>query len=102
MVQLDTTAEERFGQKFVDLKKAQHAVLCEAFAVVKSDAVPDDTEAGRAKRALQNFFRVFRNLTAGGFYTTPEGMKDVGYTGNVALAAQPKPPVDLLAKLGLE
>lgn len=102
LVQLDATAEARFGKKFAHLKMAQHTVLCDEFAVVKSKAVPDETEAGKAERALQNFFRVFRNLTAGGFYTTPEGMKDVGYIGNVVLAAQPKPPADLLAKLGLE
>ena len=102
LVQLDATSETRFGKKFVDLKSMQHTELCNEFAIVKPDAVPDPSEAGKSTRTLQRFFRTFRNLTAGGFYTTPEGMMDVGYTGNVVLATQPKPPADLLAKLGLD
>jgi gluconate 2-dehydrogenase gamma chain len=30
-----------------------------------------------------SFFNLIRNLTATGFYTSPIGMKDVGYMGNV-------------------
>ena len=102
LIQLDVTSESRFGKKFVDLKSAQHAELCEELAIVKPEAAPDPGKAAKTKRSLQQFFRTFRNLTAGGFYTTPEGMKDVGYTGNVVLATQPKPPADLLARLGLD
>ena len=36
-----------------------------------------------------------------GFYTTPAGMKDIGFIGNVALAKFPDPPKEALAKLGL-
>ena len=102
LVQLDMMTEARFGQKFGALPKAQQAEVCDELATVKPEEASDPSEAAQAKRILKNFFRVFRNLTAGGFYTTPEGMKDVGYTGNVVLAEQPKPPADLLAKLGLE
>jgi hypothetical protein len=28
------------------------------------------------------FFARFRDLTAGGFYTTPQGTKDLGFVGN--------------------
>ena len=44
---------------------------------------------------------IFHNLTAGGFYTTPEGWKDIGYVGNVALAEFPGPPPEVLKHLGL-
>jgi len=46
------------------------------------------------KTAAQ-FFKRSRDLTAGGFYTTPAGMKDLGYTGNVPTAtfAGPTPEV---------
>ncbi len=99
---LDATSESRYASKFVDLSTKQHAGLCDEMGIVKADEAPDSSEAAKTKRTLQRFFRVFRNLTAGGFYTTPEGMKDVGYTGNVVLAQQPKPPADLLKRLGLE
>jgi hypothetical protein len=41
-------------------------------------------------------------LTVGGFYTTPEGMRDLGYVGNVALARFDGPPPEVLRKVGLE
>ncbi|HYP15660.1 MAG TPA: hypothetical protein VEQ65_00505, partial [Opitutus sp.] len=47
------------------------------------------------------FFARFRDLTAGGFYTTPQGMKDLGYIGNVPLPSFDGPPPELLKKLGL-
>ena len=47
------------------------------------------------------FFARFRDLTAGGFYTTPVGMKDIGYVGNVPLERFDGPPPELLRKLGL-
>jgi hypothetical protein len=47
------------------------------------------------------FFARFRDLTAGGFYTTPQGMKDIGYTGNTPLATFDGPPAAVLQKLGL-
>lgn len=100
--QLDALSETRYGKRFVDLALAQHTALCDELAVVDPNADPDPSEAGKNLRLLQRFFRVFRNLTAGGFYTTPEGWKDVGYTGNVVLVQQPKPPADLLQRLGLE
>lgn len=99
---LDALSESRHGKVFADLSASQHAMLCDELGVVEPDAEPDPSEAGKTIRSLQRFFRIFRNLTAGGFYTTPEGWKDIGYTGNVVLAAQPKPPADLLKRLGLE
>jgi len=52
-------------------------------------------------KAGAKFFAKFRDLTAGGFYTTPEGMKDVGYIGNVPLAEFKNPPPEVLTKLGI-
>ncbi len=47
------------------------------------------------------FFTRYRDLTAIGFYTTPIGMKDIGYRGNVPLASYDGPPKEVLAKIGL-
>ena len=47
------------------------------------------------------FLKRFRDLTAGGFYTTPEGMKDIGYVANVPLATFDGPPPAALKKPGL-
>lgn len=42
-----------------------------------------------------------RNLTATAFYTTDEGMKDIGYIGNMALPKWDPPPPAVLEHLGL-
>jgi hypothetical protein len=37
------------------------------------------------------FFRRFRALTIGAYYTTEAGFKDIGYIGNVSRASDPGP-----------
>jgi hypothetical protein len=41
-------------------------------------------------------------LTAGGFYSSPVGRKDLGFIGNVPLARFEGPPPALLKALNLE
>jgi hypothetical protein len=40
-------------------------------------------------------------LTAGGYYSTAAGRKDLQYIGNVPLKSFEGPPLELLQKLGL-
>jgi hypothetical protein len=47
------------------------------------------------------FFARFRDLTVGGFYTTPAGMRDIQYIGNVALPRFDGPPPEVLRRVGL-
>jgi hypothetical protein len=69
-------------------------------------AMLDDIGRGAAAapefEAAHRFFVRFRELAAGGFYTTPEGMRDLGYVGNVPLPAYPEAPPEVLRKLGLD
>ena len=90
---LDGESNRQFGAPFADATDSQRATLCDAIAYEE----PKDP----ALKPASDFFRRFRNLTAGGFYTTPVGMKDIGYVGNVPLAKFDGPPADLVAKLGL-
>jgi hypothetical protein len=90
---VDRESTRRFGAVFAEASAAQQAALCEDL----SHQGPRDPEL----KAAADFFRLFRNLVAGGFYTTPVGMKDIGYVGNVPLARFDGPPADLVAKLGL-
>jgi len=81
-------------------------------AVVKGDAA----KRGAALAALPGatdekthaFFKRFRALTIGAYYTTEAGFKDIGYIGNVARPHDPGPSDEVkaaiaaqLAKLGL-
>ena len=90
---LDGESTRRFGAGFAEATQAQREALC---ADISAEA-PKDSEPGKASR----FFRKFRDLVAAGYFTTPAGMKDLGYVGNVPLAKFDGPPADLVARLGL-
>ena len=90
---IDAESQRRFQTDFSSLVLRQKNALCEDICLV-AKAKPE------FKTAAQ-FFKRFRDLTAGGFYTTPEGMKDIGYIANVPLATFDGPPPAALQKLGL-
>jgi hypothetical protein len=90
---LEGESQRRFGGGFAELAAAQQTQICDEICFVPQ-AAPELQRPAR-------FFARFRDLTAGGFYTTPEGMKDIGYTGNVAMGVFPGPPPEVLQKLGL-
>jgi hypothetical protein len=48
------------------------------------------------------FFKRFRALTIGAYYTTEAGFKDIGYIGNVARASDPGPSEEVKAVLERE
>jgi hypothetical protein len=78
---IDAESNRRFGSDFADLSHAP-------------DAKPEHAEGAR-------FFARFRDLTTSGFFTTPEGMQDIGYVGNMPLIEFKGPPPEVLQKLGL-
>jgi hypothetical protein len=90
---VDTEAQKRFQMNFADLVRKQQTLICDDICYTEK-AKPE------FKKAAQ-FFKKFRDLTAGGFYTTPEGMKDIGYVGNVPLPEFVGPTPEVLKKLGL-
>jgi Gluconate 2-dehydrogenase subunit 3 len=92
---LDSEAAARYGvgKSFVTLSNKQHAAICDDICFAPK-AKPDFVAAA-------NFFARYRDLTAGGFYTTPQGRKDVRYVGNVPLPRFDGPPLEVLKKVGL-
>lgn len=93
---IDAESQRRFGSRFatsfVKISAAQRAQICDEI----SAANPPTPLAQAAA-----FFTRFRALTAGGYYTTPVGMKDLNYVGNVALTSYEGPSAEVLKKLGL-
>ncbi|MCX6953054.1 MAG: gluconate 2-dehydrogenase subunit 3 family protein [Verrucomicrobia bacterium] len=90
---IDAESQKRYGNDFADLVLRQKNAICD-----------DICSFGKAKpefKKAAQFFRKFRDLTAGGFYSTPEGMKDIGYVGNVATATFEGPTPEALKHLGL-
>lgn len=90
---INVESARRFGKAFHEITDAQRTAICD-----------DICYAPKAKPAFKQaakFFDRVRDLTAEGFYTTDEGMKDIGYVGNVALPRFDGPPPEVLKHLGL-
>jgi hypothetical protein len=90
---LEHESAARFGCDFAHSIYAQKRRICGDICYLPK-AKPELQQAAK-------FFARFRDLTAGAFYTTPQGMKDLRYVGNVPLAAFEGPPLEVLKKVGL-
>jgi len=74
----------------------------------KADASARTAALAELAGSGSEFFRRFRALTIGAYYTTEEGFKDIGYIGNIAREADEGPSAEVkavieaqLKKLGL-
>src|SRR5687768_4982853 len=73
---LDMQCLKRYEKPFKDCSHDQQIALVDEIAY--PDKAKPEMKQGVA------FFNLMRNLTATGFYTSPIGVKDIGYAGNVA------------------
>ncbi len=89
---LDAESQHRFSRNFAQASDAQRR---EVFDTV---AFKDKVQPDYARPA--EFFVRLRSLMIGGFYSLPEGMKDIGYMGNAPSAGEyPGPTPEALAHL---
>ena len=89
---LDQESQRRFKNNFSALMEKERVAICDDLSVAKPTAQFEEAA---------KFFVRYRSLTAGGYYTTPMGMKDLRYVGNVAMTTFEGPPPEVLKKLGL-
>jgi hypothetical protein len=90
---VDGEAKRRFSKSFAEISDVQRSAI--------ADDICSVAKARPVFAAAAKSFAKIRDLTAGGFYTTPVGMKDIGYVGNVPLATFDGPPPEALKKAGL-
>ncbi len=90
---LDAEARRRFQKDFADLPEPQKCAI--------ADDICGKTAVKKEFKAAQNFFNRFRYLAASGYYTTPQGWKDIGYVGNVPTVNFDGPTPEALKHLGL-
>src|SRR5262245_52141842 len=90
---LEAESKKRFKKAFADLTEKQQRKICDDICHVP--------KAKLKFAAAAHFFAKFRNLTAGGFYTTPQGWADLQFIGNVALTRFDCPPPEVLKHLKL-
>jgi hypothetical protein len=90
---LNDESVRRFAKRFDELSDSQKNQICD-----------DICSTQKASPSLQNaarFFDKFRDLSLGAFYSSPQGMKDIQYLGNVPLTRFEGPPPEVLAYLKL-
>jgi len=90
---LDAEAQRRFQKDFADLAEPQKCAI--------ADDICGKTAVKKEFKSAQNFFGRFRYLAASGYYTTPQGWKDIGYVGNVPTVNFDGPTPEALKHLGL-
>jgi hypothetical protein len=105
--QISDREQVRAGLAWIESESAARFAgnaICLAGAEAEEQICDDICDIGKAKpehKKAAEFFSKMRNLTAGGFYTTPDGAKDLGYIGNIPLPEFPGPPPEVLKHLGL-
>ena len=100
---IDAESKRRSGKRFVQLTQRQQLNIVDDIAFSERP-VADDLQRPTA------FFSMFRQLVVGAYVTSPQGMQDLGYQGNVPIAGDypgPTPEAmthlhSLLNDLGLE
>ena len=90
---MDAESRRLFLTGFEALDTAKQTHVCERFA--------DPAKAAGIHPDAAKFFKRFRDLAFGGYVTTAEGMKALGYTGNIPLSSFEGPPPEALRHLGL-
>jgi hypothetical protein len=88
---LDAESTARFGHGFAAASDTERR------AVFDSIAFKAKVEPGYGRPAL--FFSRLRGLMLGGFFSRPEGLKDIGYMGNVPSTSYAGPTDEALAHL---
>ena len=91
LVWLDGECQGRHGRSFVELKVAEQLKICDDI---------QQPDGNRPEFLLgARFFARLRELTCSGFFTTPEGRRDLNYLGNVPLSQFSGPPAEVLEVL---
>lgn len=90
---LDVECQQRYDKVFVDCTETERK------SVLDDIAWPAKAKPEHAHGVA--FFNSFRDLTAGGFWTTKVGIEDLQYLGNRSVARWNGCPDEALKKLGV-
>jgi hypothetical protein len=88
---LDAESNARFGHSFAAASESERR------AILDTIAFKDKAKPGYQRPTL--FFSRVRGLMLGGFFSRPQGMKDIGYIGNAPMNSYPGPTEEALAHL---
>ena len=90
---LDAQAQQRFSRGFGESSASQRGAICDDICYLP--------KARAEFKQAAEFFARYRDLTIGGFCTSPQGRQYLGYVGNVPLASFDGPPPEVLKLVGV-
>ncbi|HEX7804105.1 MAG TPA: gluconate 2-dehydrogenase subunit 3 family protein [Pseudoxanthomonas sp.] len=90
---LDAQAEQRFSRSFGEASASQRSAICDDICYLP--------KARAEFKQAAEFFARYRDLTIGGFCTSPQGRQYLGYVGNVPLTSFEGPPPEVLKRVGV-
>lgn len=90
---LDAQAQQRFSRGFGESSAPQRSAICDDICYLP--------RARDEFKQAAEFFARYRDLTIGGFCTSPQGRQYLGYVGNVPLASFDGPPPEVLKLVGV-
>jgi hypothetical protein len=93
LVWIDQESAKRFDAPFAELSEQQQRSICDDICWL-AQAQPQFVDAA-------GFFARYRDLTAGGFYTTAAGRLDLQYQGNTPLPSFDGPPLAVKQQVGV-
>jgi len=76
--------DEWVSAPYPDQKKDRPLIRDGLKALAKKSAAERPAAMAALRTSGDAFFKRFRHLTIGAYYTTEEGFKDIGYIGNIA------------------
>lgn len=92
---LSTESFKRFGKRFEELSVEQQSQI--------ADDICDPALARPEFKVGAAFFKAFRQLCLGGYYTHSQTWKSLGYVGNISVGGPyPGVPQEVIEKLGLQ
>ena len=101
LIWLDSEAGKRWGKSFTEVSGEQRLKL-----LTEVSTPPAQGDGAAAIR--YGFFRRFRTISVGAYYSLEQNFEEIGYVGNKALKAFPPPTAaetklinEAIAKLGL-
>jgi hypothetical protein len=90
---MDNESQRRYEKPFIHLSEAQRLEIVDDIAFAERPVLPGLEMPGL-------FFSGLRSLVVGAFFTSPEGIKDLGYIGNTPIQGDyPGPTAEALVHL---
>jgi hypothetical protein len=85
----ETESQKRFGKRFPSLDASQKETLLMDASAQSSKAKASETGVGEGTSALEGHFENLKGWISGAYYSSREGMRELGWTGDYVFESFP-------------